>query len=93
MIDARGGKAENVRRSLSQPDLLIVALSIAAAGFPVLETEDQDGNRERVRVNPDEIPSHLANDYERLRDDYRDALEGGHEAEARHAYLWGIGAV
>ncbi len=72
---------------------MIIALALDDDGRPVLETEDEDGNRERRRIRPDDIPAALEGEYQRLRDDSRDALGGGHEAEARHAYLWGIGAV
>jgi hypothetical protein len=72
---------------------LIIALALDDEGRPQLVTEDEDGNRERRTIAPDEIPVELDAEYRRLRDDHRDALAGGHTAEARHAYLWGIGAI
>jgi hypothetical protein len=72
---------------------LITTLALDDDGRPVLDIEDEDGNRDRRRIDPDHIPAALAGDYQRLRADYHDSLEGGHEAEARHAYLWGIGAI
>ncbi len=59
----------------------------------MVELEDDEGNRERWPIRPEQVPHALWADYQRLRADYRDALEAGHAAEACHAYLWSIGAI
>lgn len=72
---------------------MIATLELDDRGRPLLVIEDEAGNRDRRRIHPDEIPPVLEGEHKRLLDDYHDALEGGHEAEARHAYLWAIGGV
>lgn len=68
-------------------------LELDDRGRPLLVVDDEAGNRDRQRIHPDDIPPELEREHERLLDDYDDALQGGHEAEVRHAYLWAISGV
>jgi len=71
----------------------MTSLALDDDGRPVLVVEDEAGNRDWRTIKRDDIPAELEGEYARLLADYRDSLEGGHEAAAMHAYLWGIGAI
>lgn len=83
------------RRTLSWSGRLelITTLALDDEGRPLLVVEDQAGNRDWRRIDPNDIPAELEAEHKRLLADYRDSLEGGHEAAARHAYLRAIGGI
>ena len=73
-------------------------LKLNREGDLFLMTEDADGNTEGQCLGPvvqavDDVPVHLLNEYGRLVEEFLDSLEAGHEAEAHHTYLSGIGAL